>query len=283
MRFVARLHLHHLERRRASERTAVSRPQLGRLVCMLTMTCVVGLSSTACGQSDTRRADIAVEVGPMKITKPEVRHWMAVIAGEISTKAGEPAVQVPKPPLYTECIAYRRSLLAASGDRSAPAPAALERECELELEKEKLKALYSLIATDWAIGTAAELDVPLSHRELLRELSALERQAPNPTLFRTVVVGRNGTAKDLQHRVELELLTKRIQKKIERSNDKLRLSTGQREHVFAAFNAQQLKRWTARTDCNPGYVVPICRQYNPHAQKSSLTPPSIPLVHLIPE
>jgi PPIC-type PPIASE domain len=40
------------------------------------------------------------------------------------------------------------------------------------------------------------------------------------------------------------------------------LATEQQRRVLAGFIAAWRQRWRAQTDCNPGYVVERCRQYN---------------------
>jgi foldase protein PrsA len=227
----------------------------------------VGL--TACG--DGIADNIAVRVRDRSIARATVTHWMSVIAGEVSTGPNQPEPQVPDPPRYSACIAYRRSFPTTSvTGRAKPTSVELKHECGFEFQKEKLKALYFLISCDWVIGEAAEVGVTLTHKDVVAQLVLLERQAPNAALFRRFIVGARGTVPDMLLRIQLNLLTMRIQAKLESEARRTQPTVPQRQRALD-------------TSCRPGYVVPICKQYKVPKVPPSLVSPRIPLTDMTAE
>jgi hypothetical protein len=262
--------------RYASRAVAAPTPKAISTVALLLALSLASPSLVACGSNDA-----AVRVGGSTIARSSVTHWMSVIAGEVSTGAGHPEPPVPMPPHYRACIAYRRRFPTAFGAGLLTlTPSQLQRECGVEFEKEKLKALYFLISSDWVVGEGFALGVRLAHKEVVQQLAQLEKAAPNKTAFRRFLIGTRGTTADLLMRLELALLTARIQRKLDAEARARHLTIGQRRAALRRFGTQFTNRWTARTDCHAGYVVPLCRQYKTPNAAPALTPPQVPLANL---
>jgi hypothetical protein len=254
--------------------TAVRVKAMGRVVLPLGALFLTSLGIVACGHDNA-----AVRVEGSAIARSAVTHWMSVVADEGSAAAGQPEPGVPVPPLYRACIAYRRRFPAAFGSAHLNA-AELQHECSLEFQKDKLKALYFLISSDWVVGEGIALGVRVTRGEVVRKLAQLERAAPDRTAFRSFLVGTGGTTTDLLMRLEVAMLTARVQQKLEAEAQARHLSAEQRQEALRRFGTEFVKRWTARTDCHAGYVVPICRQYKRPAVAPALTPPQVPLSNL---
>jgi len=237
----------------------------------------------ACGSG---MADgIAVQVGGTHITRAATFHWMSVIAGEVSTLPGQPTPLVPQPPGYSACITYRRRYATAPrvAGQPLPTPIELKRECELEFQKEKLKALYFLISYAWVDGEASELGVKVTSQSLQRELARLQTGISSPVQLRRFLVGARGTAADLMLRLKLNLLTTEIRRKLEHEKGGQQLTVAQRQQVLNRFSAQFARRWMAKTNCHPGYVVPICAKHTGPEVAPTLMPPSVPLTKMTAE
>jgi hypothetical protein len=242
-------------------------------ILALGATALILLGLTACGEG--LASGTAVRVGTAPIGTTEVSHWMSVIAGEVSTPAGQPAPVVPDPPRYTRCIAYRRRYPATFQTGSA-ATATLTGECQHEYEKEQLKALYTLITSVWVADEASELGVTLTGTELDRLIAADEEQTPQ---IRRFLVGARGTNADLRARVKLIALTAKIQQKLEAEPSQHQTSA-RRQRELNRFGATFERKWRARTTCRQQYSVPICNDYRPPRTATGLVPPAIPLTNL---
>jgi len=207
---------------------------------------------------------------------------MSVIAGEVSTVAGQPEPMVPEPPEYNACITYKRKYPVTPG-QEANSTAELRHECELEFEKEKVKAIYFLIPSVWVRGEAVELGVNLTGTRLEQQLALAKRRFPSEAVAHKFLVGTRGTGKDLTARLTQLLLIARIQRALERQSHRLHLTQGQRQHVLDQFGKRFERTWRARTSCRPAYVTAVCRQYRLPKIAPAITPPTVPLTKMTVE
>jgi hypothetical protein len=211
---------------------------------------------------------------------------MSFVAASASTGPGQPKFQVPKPPDYAACIAYlkRYPSFGSNVEPAKPTHAQLKANCDYEFRKERLKALYVLIAFDWVSGEAAELGVKVTPRELGKTIAAFEHAVlPGGETFKEYLASQRQTVGDLRMELEQELLVLAVHRKLEARAAARSLSTAQRQQALNEFAREYERKWRARTDCAPGYVVPICRQYTPPRTPSRLVPNSVPLTDLAAE
>ena len=205
---------------------------------------------------------------------------MSVIAAEASTAPGQPTRRSPDPPRYARCIAYLRAYepwAKPVKDRPVVGSRRLKAQCEYEYEKIKLKALYTLIPYVWIRGEASEMGVGVTATELRQRLEALKSQFGSETAFKRYI-GKTGlTIQDLLSDIEQSVLSERIMQKLEKSSEQRQLTSAQRQQALRAFGVEYQAKWTSRTDCRPGYVVPICKQYHLSSVPYGLVPPAIPL------
>ena len=235
---------------------------------------VAALGMTSCGEGIA--ASAAVQVGDRSIAHATVTHWMSVIAGETSLPPGQPLPSTPDPPRYSACIAYYQRFPPRSTGGSPPGPIELKHECEFEFQKEKLKALYFLISFAWVSGEAKQLGVSVTDEAVKQEIAKLQSGSSGATVKR-FLVGLRGSTSDLRLRIKLALYVTLIQHKLEVESLERHLSLQQRQHLLTEFGKQFVRRWTAKTSCRSGYVVPICRQYETPKVAPTLVPPSVPL------
>jgi hypothetical protein len=262
-------------------RASGTRSVLSPVIC-----CVAAVALAACGSSSQGDATV-VRVNGEPITKAQVDHWMSAVAASASVNPGEPKFTTPQPPGYEACIAYLKKY-PAFGATVEPVDtasrAAVKGKCEFEYEKEKLKALYDLIGPKWVAGEAAELAVATPTAELNRVLTAFSRQFSGKAgSFRQYLASMGETPGDERALLEEELLAKAVQRKLEAQPSMQGLTTQQRQSALNRFSAGFLRKWRARTSCQPGYVVPICRQYMQPKTPPKLVPNALPLTNLAPE
>ena len=251
---------------------------LAPLACCLA---VVGL--VACGGA---QGDPAVRVNGASITTAQVDHWMSVVAASASTNPGQPKFDTPRPPGYAACIAYLQKYpeFGSTTEPAGPSRAALKAKCEFEYSKESLKALYVLISFDWVSGEARELGVKLPAGELTKVLTLYEHHVfPNGDSFQGYLASMRQTPADVKMEIEQELLVVAVHRKLEAQPSMQRLTVQQRQLALDRFAQEYERRWKSRTDCQAGYVVPICRQYRAPKTPSKLVPNALPLTDLAAE
>jgi hypothetical protein len=227
---------------------------------------------------------VVVDVGHASIRQSMVKHWMGIVAGEVSTAPGHPKPEVPVPPQYTECISYKRKYpVTPPNGRSTASRGQLRRECEFEFRKEKLKALYFLISSLWVSGAASELGVNPDASELKRRIVLFEQQFPSLAIARRFLVGTRGTEIDLRAHLKVVVLTLDIQRKLEAQSRQKGLGRAERQLVLDRFGERFQRTWRARTNCRPGYMTPICQQYRTPNVSPAITPPTVPLTKMTAE
>ncbi|HEX3452130.1 MAG TPA: hypothetical protein VHS26_02430 [Solirubrobacteraceae bacterium] len=143
-------------------------------------------------------------------------------------------------PITRPTLDHWMEVAAAPGKASA---ASNQRYKMLETE-----VLGYLITADWLIGESASLSVKLSDAEVKHQL-VREKLAefPRAAQFEAYLHESRETVSDLLLNVKLHMLEQKL-----RTREK---------NGFTAFVKRLEKRWTARTECRAGYVVPDCREY----------------------
>jgi hypothetical protein len=226
----------------------------------------------ACGKA---QSEVAVRVGSHAITTTEVNRWMSVLTAK-GSNGHEPGPKAPVPPDYKVCIAELRAHPPAVP--TSPIPRQPKAYCEFEYRRFKLKALYLLISYRWVTGEAAELGVKVNKNELRRQLVTFEHAlAPSEAAFKRLLGFWRARPRDITLSLELSQLTARIEAKVESAAGK---SIRSRKQALAIFGRAFKRKWLARTSCETGYVVPICKQFRTPARPSGLVPPSVPLTDM---
>jgi hypothetical protein len=255
----------------------------GRVLMPLIGCLAAATLASACGggQAD---AGVVARVRGAPITKAQVDHWMSVVAAGASTGPRQPKFQTPKPPRYQACIAYLAkypSFGAGVEPLKSFSQGSLKAKCEFEYEKEKLKALYVLIAYDWVTGEAAELGAKLAPGALSGTLDAFAHQSfPNGEGLSGYLASMRQTKADITMEIKQELLVSAVQRKLEAQPRVRELTQQQRQLVLTKFGQEYRRKWTQRTDCQAGYVVPICKQYKKPKTPPRLVPNEVPLTNL---
>ncbi len=258
-----------------------SRQRVGRRRASVPLAaCLAAVTLAACGGG---QGDAVVRVNGAPISKAQVEHWMSAVAASASTNPGQPKFQTPKPPDYRACIAYleKYPTFGLTVETTRPARKA---KCEFEYEKEKLKAVYDLVSFDWVSGEAAELGVKLSATELSKALASFAHQPfPNGESLREYLASQGETSADLSMFVKQELLVAAVHRMLEAQLTMRRLTVQQRQRALTSFGEAYVRKWRQRTDCQAGYVEPICRQYRAPRTPPKLVPNAIPLTDLAAE
>jgi hypothetical protein len=112
-----------------------------------------------------------------------------------------------------------------------------------------------LISADWVIGEANTLHIHVSTDAVRHKFADLRKQQfPKSSAFRTFLRKTHQTVRDLQLRVQLNLLSQLIQKHVTAHH---RGSTEQ-QHVLSNFVRAFKIKWTAQTYCQAEYAIGDC-------------------------
>ncbi len=226
--------------------------------------CLAAIGLTACGGGGGIPGDAIAEVGETVITKAELSHWMATLTGgdyyEVARSHTVPAGLVSEPPNYGTCVASLEGAAAqASAVQPKPANAApkqttaqLLRKCQELYRALRLQATAYLINVTWVTDVYAEDGVRASSQDIQRALARDKAtHYSEPGAFERYLAGTRRSLADELIVVKLNVLSEKIQQKV-RAEGLQRVTHDLSEAAL---------RWTAKTSCRPGYVVPHCKQF----------------------
>jgi hypothetical protein len=210
-------------------------------------------SLTSCGGNAQR--SIVAQVGSTAITRVELSHWMSTLAGgdfyEISHNHQVPAGLVSDPPNYGACVAHLEAAAAHAGTASRANAAQLLSKCRQLNQALRQQATGFLVEADWIIGLARDEGVTASKGEIDELFSRVKAQEfPTAARLRQFLSSHRRTLADERFVIELDVLRERLAQK---------LTAGGRQMLVKLTEDGQ--RWSAKTNCRPGYVVAHCRQF----------------------
>src|SRR4051794_6167750 len=146
---------------------------------------------------------------------------------------------------------FQRALVhaaAEAGCSSAPGPLAKD------YPRIANRALGERLDAIWIQGQAMEMGIGVRPREISRELASLKKQAfKNEAQYRRFLKEAHFTHRDVRERVEIQILSEKIQLRIA-----IGLSKAERQKAFDKFVREYGERWRGRTVCAPGYVTVRC-------------------------
>jgi len=172
---------------------------------------------TAAGAAEPTPAQVLVCVGAEAITGATYSHWLTVAKDAVG------------PPV--------------KGHHAASAT---------ELQSE---VLGFLISSDWVTGEARALDVTVSAAKVKKEFDHIRRaQFPKREEFEAFLRDSGQTVADLLFRVELNLLSGRIQKQVVAGHR----SATSKQHALSRFVKAFKAKWQAQTYCATEYDVADC-------------------------
>lgn len=215
---------------------------------------VVGL--TACGGG--MPGDVVVQIGDSSISKPTLAHWTSIegaLVYENNPRQPVPKGVVPDPPSYVACVAYLEATASKPfGSRSTLTAAQLKSRCRQRYEALQQHVLDILISSVWQNDAGAEQGIGVTDEEARQELERFKlREYPKKGEFQRFLAFSGLSVADELTRIKRNMLATRLQ----RSVAKKELTVRQQRALAEAF----ARKWTARTSCRAGYVVPGCKQY----------------------
>ena len=154
---------------------------------------------------------------------------------------------------------FQRALaqqVAMAGGRSAPKPGGRRHQ------KLREAAIGELLDSVWIKGQAAMMGIGVSRHQVASELASIKRENfKSEAEYRRFLKQSRFTQRDVFERVELQLLSVRIQERVARGTNGNRDA----QQKLAKFVAAYLDRWRARTVCAEGFAVDRCSNGPPPA------------------
>jgi foldase protein PrsA len=237
--------------------------------CAVLVGAALGAASLGgCGKSSSDR--VVVEVGSSaQITASMVSHWLPIVAirdYDLSPQGAVPAWVIPDPPRFTTCIGHLES---AATDPAKPQPPvtrdALLRQCRSRNQALRQQTLAFLITGEALIADAKTRGLASTDREARQRLARVNAtEFPSRTALQKYLKATGETEADQLLRARIKLASTKIEAQLEDAKGQ---STQQRNRALLLFTEGFAKKWAAKTTCQPGYVIPNCREY-----KGSLAP-----------
>jgi hypothetical protein len=231
-----------------------------------------GLS--ACGSSSSKvPSDAVAVVGGTPITRPTLNHWMqSMTGGDYFEHTGKRAPHglTSDPVNIPSCLAAARSLVAGGGKHAPVSDAKLEGICRQLNRQIREQALSFLISVQWRVNEGAERGLKVSDAEVnryFRKLSA--NQFPKPGQLQTYLADHEWALSDELHQLKRNLLTTKLQEKV---------GSGDPTHkqlAFVKLVTSNVKKRVRETNCRPGYVVSVCRQFKGEPGAATAAPAAL--------
>jgi hypothetical protein len=234
----------------------------------LSVACLAAVGLTACGNSGELPANAVARVGNTTITTALFDHWMLALLGSDYSERGSsraPAGLVGDPPGYGRCPSVVKAAMSVGPTGQATLSAGvLERKCQQLNEALKQQTMSYLILSEWIADQEDESGEKITESELHRRFASLKAELfPTEADLASFLASRDWTLSDELFSIRRELLSAKLVKQ---------LAKGSRSAT------PFFKKWTAVTNCRPGYVVEQCKQY-----KASSAAPASPSIASIVE
>jgi hypothetical protein len=141
----------------------------------------------------------------------------------------------------------------SAGHRSAPRPG------EAGYGKSKVAALRNLLEGVWIVGLAAEWGIYVSHKQVSREVVRVKKEAfKDGAEFREFLKEARYTRRDVNERVEIQMLSERLRWHLSRRVRKETNGKREEQKAFREFVDDFVEKWRGRTVCAPDYAISRC-------------------------
>jgi hypothetical protein len=201
--------------------------------------------------------EVVARVGSIPITRTAVSHWITVLAAQdyyrLSHKRTIPVGLVSDPPRYGACVAELETAAGTAPHKVAPLSGVqLLGICRQLYQALRVQAVSLLVEIAMIEGWAAEEGIKVADDEVLQAYRrSMAELFPRQLEVTSYLTNRKTSISDELLATKHSLLTQRLRTKL--------LAQGSQR--AASSLRQAIARWTAETDCRPGYVVEHCSQF----------------------
>jgi hypothetical protein len=247
------------------------------ILTVIAMGFACSLSIASCG-GDSPGGDIVAQVGNTSISRATLSEWMqAVLGGDyyehLNTPA--PAGLVSDPPHYAKCVTAAEQIVPrSSGGQLATPKSQIAAKCHQLYRALKEQALELLISIDSRIEEGRERGVPATNADVRRLFARVRaQQFPKQSEYVAYLEQRHWTPSVEIMQLKRNIVTSKIEEKFQARGEGW-------QDAFAHYLAGSVKKWTAKTSCQPGYVISVCKEYKPSSHTSATNAPAILLEEL---
>jgi hypothetical protein len=140
-----------------------------------------------------------------------------------------------------------------AGRSSVPRPG------ENGYERLKRNSIGNLLEATWILGEAAEMGIAVTRSEVADELSLIKRQSfKSEAEYLKFLREAHFTKRDVHERVELQMLSTRLQRRLQARIERESRNEFEEKQAFKEFVAEFNEKWRARTVCAPVYATDRC-------------------------
>lgn len=233
-----------------------------RSLTRLFASAAIATTIAVCGCGSGGSTGVAVNVAGSVISLRTLEHWAhieAVVSHEFIPRKAPPIGAVPDPPKFAKCIAYLQRVLAPKSGEAALTTQQLRARCAAYLHDLQAHVLEILIDYRWSSEAGKERGISLTTPEINAVLMNLYSNEEN---LRKLFSFSGETRADQRLLAERNLFVRKLLELEEAEVDaKHPASKKQREQQLIARATAFTKKWMSRTDCSPGYVMELCKQY----------------------
>jgi hypothetical protein len=245
-----------------------------RVISALVVSLLAIVGAAGCGGGGGGiPAGAVAQVGDTAITTAELNHWMSTLVGgdfyEVGRGHPAPAGLVSEPPNYARCVAsleaaMPRTRAASSTPGSSPASDTATHpnllvKCHQLYQALRFQTAAYLVNARWTTAVYADLGITASDADVQRLLAEVkEREFPKPGQFEQYLAINHRSLADELFVLRLNVLSNKLARRAH--------AEGTRAVIRRLSEAGQ--KWTAKTECRPGYVVQHCRQFRKVPEKT---------------
>ena len=191
-------------------------PRTLRLLALFAALVAAALVAAGCGD-DVPSGSVA-KVKDTKITKEAFDHWLQAAARQQAQgQPGQPApaVSVPDPPNFTNCIAAKKKSVPQQPGAQPPSDSQLKGQCKQEYDGLKDQTMQFLISAEWLQQEAKARKVSATPAEVQKTFEEQKKQAfPKEADYQKFLKESGRTEEDLLFQVRLSVLTNSLQAKV---------------------------------------------------------------------
>jgi hypothetical protein len=212
----------------------VAVPVLVLMVSALANSSDASTPAQACPAPATAPVPVAPTTSSPASAEPAVEQILVCVGSESITGA-----------TYSHWLTVARRTEGPASNKGLP-PSTAETRTE---------ALEFLISSDWVLGEARDLHVAVSAAQIKRQFDRVKaQQFRRRAEFKAFLRSSGETISDLLFRVQLNMLSERIERHVSAVPGGPRAQQRARSRFVQAFKA----KWMAQTYCAAEYTVPDC-------------------------
>jgi len=109
------------------------------------------------------------------------------------------------------------------------------------------------------VGQAAEWGISVTHKQVSREVALIKQESfKNSAEYRRFLKETRYTRRDVNERVEVQMLSTRLQGLLSKRIDGETSSRSEERRAFKEFVDEFIEKWRGRTVCAPDYATSRC-------------------------